>query len=367
MKKLIFRKFNQDTLAFFTTSLVIMGLIVWTLQAVNYFDFVTEDGHGLRVYFFYTILNFPKIIHRILPFIFFISLFYTIINYEVRNELNIFWINGISKINFANRLISFSIILMLFQILLGSYVSPLSQFKARDYLKNSNIDFFTSLIKEKKFINVTKGLTIFINKKKDDGSYVDIFLDDSTKSNSKMIYAKNGTLIDNDKQKIFKLIDGRVINNENSKINVFDFDQINFNLQNLISNTITIPKIQEISTTTLLSCFFNVKKKMDEDFICENNLTKEIKQELLKRLHKPIYIPLISVLCCFLIIYSKNKINYKRNNNYIFFITFIILIISEASLRYSVKSETSLMIYLFIPLFLFIFAYSIFYRMVKNV
>ena len=39
-----------------------MGLIVWTLQAVNYFDFVSEDGHGLKVYFSYTILNFPKII-----------------------------------------------------------------------------------------------------------------------------------------------------------------------------------------------------------------------------------------------------------------------------------------------------------------
>ena len=71
MKKLIFKKFYTDTLAFFSSSILIMGLIVWTLQAVNYFDFVTEDGHGLRVYFFYSFLNFPKIIHRILPFIFF--------------------------------------------------------------------------------------------------------------------------------------------------------------------------------------------------------------------------------------------------------------------------------------------------------
>ena len=77
MKKLIFRKFTQDTLVFFAASVLIMALIVWTLQAVNYFDFVTQDGHGLKVYFFYTILNFPKIVHRILPFIFFfITLLY---------------------------------------------------------------------------------------------------------------------------------------------------------------------------------------------------------------------------------------------------------------------------------------------------
>ena len=200
MKKLIFKKFNQDTLAFFLTSLIIMGMIVWTLQAVNYFDYVTKDGHGLKVYFFYTILNFPKIIHRILPFILFISIYYTILNYELRNELNIFWINGISKINFANKLILLSILLMIFQILLGSYISPASQLKARNYLKNSNIDFFTSLIKEGKFINITQGLTIFINKKNADGSFSDIFLEDTTKgNNSKMIFSKKGVLISNEK------------------------------------------------------------------------------------------------------------------------------------------------------------------------
>ena len=90
MKKLIFRKFAQDTLIFFTMVCSVMGLIVWTLQAVNYFDYVTQDGHGLKVYFLYTIYNFPKIIHKIVPFIFFISVFYIIINYDNRNELSIF-------------------------------------------------------------------------------------------------------------------------------------------------------------------------------------------------------------------------------------------------------------------------------------
>ena len=101
--------------------------------------------------------NFPKIIHRILPFMFFISLFYTIIRYENNNQLNIFWINGVSKIRFINVILFFSIILMLLQIILGSYLSPMSQLKARNLIKESNIDFFTSLIKEGKFINAVKG------------------------------------------------------------------------------------------------------------------------------------------------------------------------------------------------------------------
>ena len=72
MKKLIFQKLNRDILSFFATSIILMGFIVWTLQAINYFDLVAEDGHGLKIYFYFTILNFPKIIHRII----FIRLFF---------------------------------------------------------------------------------------------------------------------------------------------------------------------------------------------------------------------------------------------------------------------------------------------------
>ncbi len=217
MKKLIFRKFALDTLSFFLIMSLTIGLIVWTLQAVNYFDFVTQDGHGLKTYFTFTLLNFPKILHRIIPFIFFITLFYLLTNYEEKNQLSIFWINGVSKIEFAHKIILMSVILALFQILLGGFFSPLSQFKARISLKNSNIDFFTSLIKEGKFINAVDGLTIFIKSKNEDNSYNNIFIDDSTKNNSKMIYAKNGVIIDNKQKKSFQLFDGKVINNEKKK------------------------------------------------------------------------------------------------------------------------------------------------------
>ena len=75
MKKLIFLKFAKDTLAFFMIMCLTIGLIVWTLQAVNYFDFVTQDGHGLKTYFSYIILNFPKLFTVLFP-LFFLFLFF---------------------------------------------------------------------------------------------------------------------------------------------------------------------------------------------------------------------------------------------------------------------------------------------------
>ena len=108
MKNLIFKKFLTDTTNFFLLSCLTIGLIVWIIQAVNFLDFITEDGHNLRVYSLYTVLSLPKIFSRIIPFTFFVSLFYLLLKYESNNELIIFWNFGISKTKFANILIKYS-------------------------------------------------------------------------------------------------------------------------------------------------------------------------------------------------------------------------------------------------------------------
>ena len=367
MKKLIFRNFNLDILKFFITSLLVMGLIVWTIQAVKFFDFVTVDGHGLSVYFSYIILNFPKILHRILPFIFFITIFYVITSYEQKNELSIFWLNGISKLEFTNKLIIISIFFMLSQIIMGSFISPISQFKARSFLKDSNIDLFNSLLEEKKFINSTRGLTIFVNKKNEDGTYENVFLEEIKNDSSKIIVAKNGVLRGYKDRKIFQLSDGKVVNKSNDNIKIFNFDIVNFDLSEIKTNTIIIPKIQEIKTSLLINCLLNLENGDEKVFECKRELRDEIKIEIMKRFYKPLYIPLIALLSCFLILYPKNHINYRKFRNFIFFINFIIIIISEASLKYSIKSSLNLMIFIVLPLLIFLISYLIFYKNQKNV
>ena len=123
---------------------------------------VYEVDRYFKVYFYYTLLNLPKIFSRILPFIFFISLFYMIIKYENNNELIIFWTIGIKKIDFTKVMIGYSLLYILIQISLSAYLVPKSQDLARSFIRSSNVDFFPSLIKAGKFIDTVSGLTIFI-------------------------------------------------------------------------------------------------------------------------------------------------------------------------------------------------------------
>ncbi len=367
MKKLIFRKIAFDASFLFIGLCLSLGIIVWTLQAVNYLDYVTQDGHGFKTYIFYSLYNFPKIIHRLIPFAFFISLFLILTNYEKKNELLIFWTHGISKIDFANKIIFLSLILFVFQIFIGSYLSPASQLKSRMTLKDSNVNYFSSLIKEGKFINAVKGLTIFIQKKKIDGSFNNIFIDDSSQETTKMTYANNGKILDIDKKKIFTLFNGSIISKKRNKINEFNFDQINIDLSKYTSNTILVPKVQETSSRRLINCMlFTEINKIKNSRNCDLSISKEINEELLKRFYKPIYIPIIAIICCFLIIFPKNSIHYQLQLRLTFLFGFVILLLSESTLRYSAASFLSTAVYILIPLILFVLTYSLFIIKSKN-
>ena len=108
MKKIIFKNFLKETTQFFILSTCAVTIIVWVIQAVNYLEFVTEDGHSFKVYFLYTIYSLPKIFNKLLPFMFFFSIFFNLIKYEEQNQTLIFWTNGIKKITFLNVIIRYS-------------------------------------------------------------------------------------------------------------------------------------------------------------------------------------------------------------------------------------------------------------------
>ena len=368
MKKLIFRKITKDTIAFFLLITIIFGSIVWVIQAVNYLDYVTEDGHGLKTYFLFTLFSFPKIISKLIPFVFFIALFFTLINYETKNELYVLWANGISKLEFINKILVISIFVLLFQIFFSAFLSPFTQYKARLFLKESNIDFFTSLIKEGKFINVVEGLTIFIEKKKSNNTFANIFIDDSSKAQNRIIYAKTGKIVENNKKKIFILNNGQILNKEKSKFNIFQFEEINFDLSNYNTNTILAPKIQEIETRQLLNCYMSLNRKsfIDQenyDFSCEDSIIKEIKEEMLKRLFKPIYIPVVALLSCILIMTPKSDIFFNRSRNMSFLLGFFLLVLSESLLRYSISSNLMFLFYIITP---FLFFFSTYFFLNQN-
>ena len=367
MKKLIFKKLLFDITVFFLISSVTLGLIVWVIQAVNYMDFITEDGHSLGIYFKYTLLSLPKILSRILPFILFISVFYNLIKLENNNELLVYWTYGISKLKFINILFIFSLLFLIIQIFLNIYVVPISLDKGRDYIKKSDLDFFPSLIKEKKFIDTVSDLTIFVDKINSKGELVNIFLKDQIEDKeSQIIHAKKGILQKQNGKNFLVLVDGEFINNLEGKVTNFSFKKTNFDLSKYSTKTTTYRKIQEVDIMVLINCLKNLYLKTNytevEDFVCNNDSLKNIKQETLKRIFKPFYIPVICLIASLLIFASKDSYSYSRVKIILFLLGIIALIASEISVRYSGLDNTKSLIFIGIPLMMIFIIYSIIFK-----
>ena len=57
MEKLLFRKLITDISLRALIITFTLGVIVWIVQAVNYLDFVIDDGHNFKIYFYYNLFN----------------------------------------------------------------------------------------------------------------------------------------------------------------------------------------------------------------------------------------------------------------------------------------------------------------------
>ena len=68
MKNRIYIYFFYEFIRYFTVILFALTAIIWTIQAVNFLDLVTEDGHAFRIYLFYSLLTVPKILTKLIPF-----------------------------------------------------------------------------------------------------------------------------------------------------------------------------------------------------------------------------------------------------------------------------------------------------------
>ena len=366
MKKIIFRKFLADCSIFFLISLLAASVIIWVFQAVNYLDIIIEDGRDYIVYLNYTLLNFPKIISKILPFAFFFSFSYVIAKYEMNNELIIFWNFGVSKISFVNLFFSFSIILLFIQTILTAFIVPNSQSLARSIVRTADYNFVDHFIKTKKFNAAVNNLTIYTESKDKLGNYNNIYIKKNTgDKNFQIIYAKKGIIKDENNAKL-ELFDGENTTVINGKITSFSFSKSEFNLSSFSTNIILVKKTQEHNTAELIECITNlIEKKNIEDIRlrvrnCEFKNLDNIISEIYKRLIIPLYLPSLMLIALLLIIHSKEKINYSKYRLKIFLIGLLVIIFSELTLRFVNNSLNNNLIIIFIPIILCLFLYNYF-------
>ncbi len=371
MKKILFRKLLSDYINFFFLALVSSSVIVWVFQAVNFLDIMIDDGRDYIVYFSYSMLNFPKILSKLLPFVLFFSLFYVTLKYESNNELMIFWNFGVNKIQLVNFILKVSFIITITQIILTTIVVPKSQSLARGYLKNSTVNFFENFIKPKRFNDTIKGVTIYSQKKDANGNLYNLYLKkEIDNKNFQITYAKRGQFKEKNNIPILILYEGETITGKKDEITNFSFSKSDFPLNTFETNTTTYTKTQELTTYKLLRCIdlmFYSNSKLKKELInkienCSKKNIGNIFKEIYKRLIVPLYIPILMLTPLLLITSSKENSNYLKLRTITFLLGVVVIIFSETTIRLISKNLINNASIIFIPIILIIIFYIFYYK-----
>jgi len=368
MKKMLFRKLLVDYLSFFLIALLSSSIVVWVFQAVNYLDIMIEDGRDYTIYINYSLLNFPKILSKLFPFVLFFSIFHITSKFESNNELIILWNFGVTKIELINFIFRFSLILMMIQIIFSSLIIPKSQDMARSFLRTSTVNFFGNFIKPQRFNDTIKNVTIYSEKKDIEGNLYNLYLKKQLdKNNFQITYAKKGVFKEFNNIPVLVLYDGATITGKNDKITNFSFSKSDFPLNNFKSNATTYKKTQELSSFQLLQClqFLKTKKNIKIKKKIENCTIKNLQniyKELYKRFIIPFYIPLLVLIPFLLVLSSKENANYSKLKTITFLIGLFFIIFSETTIKLISTTYLKNFVISLMPFLLLIFLYLIFFK-----
>jgi len=375
MKKIIFRKLLLDYMSFFLLALISSGIVIWVFQAVNFLDIMIEDGRSYSVYISYSLLNFPKIINKLFPFILFFSLFYVTIKYENNNELIIFWNFGINKIQLINFIFKFSIILMLIQLIFSSIIVPKSQDLARTFLRSSTVNFYENFIKPRRFNDTIKKVTIYSEKKDKKGNLYNLYLKKETnEDNFQITYAKKGYFKEFNNLPVLVLFNGETITSKNNEITNFSFSKSDFPISNSETGTFhSYQKTQELSSYNLISCtkflIASKKNKIHPKILnCSKSNENNIFKEIYKRFIIPFYILVLTLIPLLVTILSKENSKYSKLKFITFLIGLFIIIFSETTIRLISDSIIKNISISLLPFIFILTLYSIFFRQfnIKN-
>ena len=303
-----------------------LSLLIWIAQAAKYLNLITDSGLSIKIYVFYVILIFPKIFSQLMILSILISLFLTILKLQDNKEIEIYWLSGMSKMKFNFLILKISFLPTFLALFFYLYLVPLTNLESREILAKSEFSMVNSLVKKKNFNSNLKNLTIFVNENDNKGNLEKIYIFE----NLKTIISKKGRVLNINGKNYLELIDGFIHEKvSNNNIEIIKFQKTLFDFTKYQVDIVRTPKIQEIKTLTL------IKNLKETDNKKENfNLL----YELHKRFFKPLFIPAISVMCCFLLYSNNEKINLIKLKVAIFSFCICFIIFLEIVINFSVKN-----------------------------
>ena len=296
--------FIAEILRSYAFVLATLSFLIWITQSARFLYLITDMGLSMSVYVPYILYQLPKIVSQMMLISFLISLFISIIKFQNNKEMEIYWLSGISKKTIIWTILKISLVPTFIAFFLYIYLAPMTGLISRNILANSEFTFINALVKKNNFNSPFNNLTVYVGENDNQGNLEKVYLFE----NNKTIIAKQGKVLNSDNKNYLQLIDGFIHEKDgDNKVQIIKFQKTLYDFTKYKTDLTTYPKLRERDFLWLLNKYKTTTDRKKDTLI-----------EIHKRIFKPLFIPIIALLCCFILYGNNEKFNLAKLRFFMF-------------------------------------------------
>lgn len=175
--------------------------VVWLTQSLRFVDLIVNSGLSVGMFVYLTGLMMPNFLTIILPVSLFAITTFTYHRMIMDRELVVMRAAGLGQMALAKPAIILSLIAVAIGYLLSTYVVPTSYAQFRTMKWDARYNFSHVLLREGTFNDVSRGVTVYVRERTDDGQLLGIMAHiekDGLKTETWL--AERGALVENEGQ-----------------------------------------------------------------------------------------------------------------------------------------------------------------------
>lgn len=191
--------------------LAVTTAIVWITQSLQRIEIIVEYGQGFWTFLYLSLLIIPSLLAVIIPFALFGAIIYALYRLHSDSEIAVMFAAGVSRWRLSAPLLFITFIAAFATFYVNVDLMPRSYRVLKQNVAEIRADFANSLIRSGEFVNVSDGLTVYVEEARGEGQYVGLLINDYRNGENRETYmAQRAVLQDTDAGTMLLLKNGNI-------------------------------------------------------------------------------------------------------------------------------------------------------------
>ena len=193
----------------FAMIITVLTLVIWMTQSLQRIDLVLENGRGIGLFLYITILIIPSLLVILIPFSLFGACLYSFYRMHSDSEIAVIFASGVSRSRVAMPVLAVTFIGALATLYVALDLSPRTYRILKKEILDIRTDFASSVLKSGEFNTVINGFTIYVREVRPNNGFLGLLVSDYRNPNSTQAYmAERGIIRDGPNGPVLVLADG---------------------------------------------------------------------------------------------------------------------------------------------------------------